>query len=75
MYCYYRCVGSRHATPVGSVRIDFETLPNDHLLAEVYPPGVDDTEIGLVRLNKTQVCLFISICLFVCVCVCVFIIS
>ncbi|XP_053393780.1 laminin subunit alpha-like isoform X2 [Mercenaria mercenaria] len=48
------CVGSHHATPVGSVRIDFETLPNDHLLAEVYPPGIDDSEVGLVRLNDTM---------------------
>ncbi|WAR24784.1 LAMA-like protein [Mya arenaria] len=48
------CVQSRYATPVGSVRIDFEELPNDHLITDVYPPGVSDTDIGLIQLNRTQ---------------------
>lgn len=52
---FYRCVGSRYATPVGSVRIDFETLPNDHLIARELPPGVTDPDIQMVRLNDTLV--------------------
>ena len=48
-------MGSRYATPVGSVRIDFETLPNDHLIARELPPGVTDSDIQMVRLNDTLV--------------------
>ena len=51
-----RCVGSRYVTPAGAVRVDFEDLINDHLITDVYPPGVDsDDDIGLIQLNDTQV--------------------
>ncbi|KAH3831938.1 hypothetical protein DPMN_105211 [Dreissena polymorpha] len=48
------CVSSRYALPVGSVRVDFEDLPNDHLIATEYPPGIEDTDIGLIKLNESQ---------------------
>ena len=52
---YCSCVGSKYAVPVGSVRIDFESLPNDHLVAGELPPGVEDTDDQMVRLNDTLV--------------------
>ena len=56
-YFFYSCISSRYMLPIGSVRIDFETLPNDHLVAMEKPPGLEDTEIELVRLNDTLVCI------------------
>ena len=53
--CAYRCVGSKYSIPVGSVRVDFESLPNDHLIATELPEGVTDSDIQLVRLNGTLV--------------------
>ena len=49
------CVGSKYAVPVGSVRIDFESLPNDHLVAGELPPGLEDSDDQMVRLNDTLV--------------------
>ena len=51
------CVGSKYAVPVGSVRIDFESLPNDHLVAGELPPGLEDSDDQMVRLNDTMVSL------------------
>ena len=54
-YFIYRCVGSKYSLPVGSVRVDFESLPNDHLVAKELPFGVTDTDAQMVRLNDTLV--------------------
>ena len=54
-YFIYRCVGSKYSLPVGSVRVDFESLPNDHLVATELPFGVTDTDAQMVRLNDTLV--------------------
>ena len=40
------------------MRVDFESLPNDHLIATELPEGVTDSDIQLVRLNDTLVSMY-----------------
>jgi hypothetical protein len=40
---------------VGTVRIDFELPPNEHRLAVLLPPNIQDPNTGLVLLNNTEV--------------------
>ncbi|XP_041356694.1 laminin subunit alpha-like [Gigantopelta aegis] len=48
------CLASTYSTPVGSLRLDFEQPPNEHLLAVDLPHNVHDTSVGLVFLNTSQ---------------------
>ena len=83
MVCCLRCVAGSFRSPTGTVRIDFESEPNQHRLVTDIPMHIIDGEsVGLVKLSHRMVIVVtahnhqcssprLTTILIVCVCVCV----
>jgi hypothetical protein len=51
----FRCVPGSYTMPTGTVRVDFESPPNEGRVTTDVPPSIIDSSIKVVKLDRSTV--------------------
>jgi len=56
------CVSSSYTSPTGTVRVDFESTPNEHRVVTDLPPHIIEDTVTLIKLDRRTVSTMSKLC-------------